>query len=58
MCLVGWNSAALSNAPTWKCVSVGKRSLSQVNVDPHLAQNPRRVLGDELNFVISPWVTV
>jgi len=36
----------------------GKRALSQVNVDPHWAQNPRRVPGDELNFVISPFVTV
>jgi hypothetical protein len=26
-------------APTWKCVSVGRRTLSQVNVDPHLEQN-------------------
>jgi hypothetical protein len=33
-------------------VSLGKRSLSQVNVDPHLAQNPRHLPGDELNLVI------
>jgi hypothetical protein len=29
----------------------------QVNVDPHLAQNPRHRRGDELNLVISPLVT-
>jgi len=28
------------------------RQLSQVNVDPHLAQNPRHLPGDELNLVI------
>jgi hypothetical protein len=33
--------------------------LSQVNVDPHLEQNPRRVFpGEESNLVISPLVTV
>jgi hypothetical protein len=57
MCRVGWSCAAWSNAPTWKCVSFAKRSLSQVNVDPHLAQNPRNLPGDELNLVISPLVT-
>ena len=31
--------------------------LSQFNVDPHLAQNPRYTPGDEPNFVISPLVT-
>ena len=42
-----------------KCVSVGNRRLSQVKVDPHLAQNPRRVLpGVESNLAISPLVTV
>jgi hypothetical protein len=29
-----------------------ERSPSQVNVDPHLAQNPGHLPGDELNFVI------
>jgi hypothetical protein len=57
MCLVGANRAASSNAPTWKCVSV-ELSPSHVKVDPHLAQNPRNLPGDELNFVISPSVTV
>jgi hypothetical protein len=33
-------------------------SPSHVNVDPHLAQNPRSRPGDELNLVISPLVTV
>jgi hypothetical protein len=33
-------------------------SPSHVNVDPHLAQNPRNRPGDELNLVISPLVTV
>jgi hypothetical protein len=28
------------------------------HVDPHLAQNPRHLTGDELNLVISPFVTV
>jgi hypothetical protein len=36
----------------------GERSPSHVKVDPHLAQNPRHLPGDELNFVISPSVTV
>jgi hypothetical protein len=53
MCLVGSNRAASSKAPTWKCVSSGGRSPSQVNVDPHLAQKPRNRPGDELNFVLS-----
>ena len=26
----------------WKCVSVGRRSLSQGNVEPHLASEERR----------------
>jgi hypothetical protein len=56
MCLVGRNRPAWSNAPTWKWAS-GERSPSQVNVDPHLAQNPRNLPGDELNLVISPLVT-
>jgi hypothetical protein len=48
----------LHKIKVWKCVSVGKRSLGQVNVDPHWAQNPRPVQGEELNLVISPLVTV
>jgi len=52
MCLVGRNRAASRKAPTWKCVSVDRLSPSQVNVDPHLAQNPRHLPGDELNLVI------
>src|SRR5262244_2917526 len=57
--LLGCSRAAWSNAPTWKCVSVGPGRLSHVNVDPHRAQNPRRVLpGVESNLVISPLVTV
>src|ERR1700736_4973300 len=58
MCLVGSSCAARSNAPTWKWVSADTGSPSQVNVDPHLAQNPRHLPGDELNFVISPLITV
>jgi antitoxin HigA-1 len=51
-CRVGSSRAASSNAPTGKCVSVAKLATSQVNVDPHLAQNPRRVLpGVESNLV-------
>jgi len=57
MCLVGSSAAASSNAPTWKCIS-DEVSPSQVKVDPHLAQNPRNLPGDELNLVISPSVTV
>jgi hypothetical protein len=36
----------------------GEASPSHVKVDPHLAQKPRNLPGDELNFVISPSVTV
>jgi hypothetical protein len=58
-CRVGRSSAARSKAPIWKCVSVGKPALSQVKVEPHRAQKPRRVLpGVESNFAISPRVTV
>jgi hypothetical protein len=35
-----------------------KRSLSQVNVEPHLARNPRCVLGEDLKLMILPLVTV
>jgi len=48
---------ASSNAPIWKCIS-GELSPSHVKVDPHRAQNPRNRPGDELNFAISPSVTV
>jgi hypothetical protein len=41
----------------WKCIS-DEDSPSHVKVEPHLAQNPRNLPGDELNFVISPLVTV
>src|SRR5262249_38504114 len=43
MCLVGRNNSASSNAPTWKSVSVGRPTVSQVSVDPHRAQKPRSV---------------
>jgi len=37
---------------------LGKLTVSQVKVDPHLAQKPRVVLpGEESNLVISPLVT-
>jgi len=36
--------------------ALGKHSPSQVNVDPHRAQNPRHLPGVELK-VISPWGT-
>jgi hypothetical protein len=56
---VGANRAASSKAPTWKCVSVISGSDSQVKVDPHLAQKPRRVCpGVVSSLVISPLVTL
>jgi len=59
MCLVGRNNSASSNAPTWKSVSVGRPTVSQVSVDPHRAQKPRSVFpGVDSNLAISPLVTV
>jgi hypothetical protein len=59
MCLVGRNNSASSNAPTWKSVSVGRPTVSQVSVDPHRAQKPLSVFpGVDSNLAISPLVTV
>jgi len=55
----GASRSGWSKAPTWKCVSVGKPALSQVKVEPHRTQNPRRVLpGVESNFLTLPFVTL
>jgi len=47
---------SITKCADMKCVSL-ERSPSQVNVEPHLAQNPRHLPGDELNLVICPSVT-
>lgn len=49
-CFDGLKPVGSSNAPTWKCVSVGSCSTSQVRVEPQARQNPRVVPGDDLNF--------
>jgi glutathione S-transferase len=57
--IAGRNNSASSNAPTWKSVSVGRPTVSQVSVDPHREQKPRSVFpGVDSNLAISPLVTV
>jgi hypothetical protein len=56
----GWaKQLGIIERPTWKSVSVGRPTVSQVSVDPHRAQKPRSVFpGVDSNLAISPLVTV
>src|SRR5258708_24170808 len=53
-CFDGSNRSASSNVPTWKCVSLGNFTLSQVSVEPQVWQKPRVVPGEDLNLVSHP----
>jgi hypothetical protein len=57
-CFDGSNLPGSSKAPTWKCVSFFNWLLSHVSVEPQVRQKPRVVPGEDLNFAISPFVTV
>src|SRR5260370_37477754 len=53
-CFDGSNRSASSNVPTWKCVSLGNFTLSQVSVEPQFWQKPRVLPGEDLKLVSHP----
>jgi hypothetical protein len=56
--MLRWHEAVRVIERADKCVSAGNRSVSQVNVEPQDGQKPRVVPREDLNFAISPLVTL